>query len=448
MATTQPPDRHGFVAHTPDPTKYHYPDDRAVSKMRSGIRAVMIPRATRYGGSRGFTSGPGIANVEPADPDTGAGGITLDLAQVDATLSKAAYAKAVAMTDDPEEQILRAYQLMGMGQRNLPTQKLAAEPPEPPRENPLMPNEYVVPKSRPGGAQIVTENPLTPGTKKLPVRLHPQNVSVQREVGNDQPPFQANGHMAPDLQTVQMMAQMSQTMAELANAVASIQAPRHVELPSVPQRATADRIRKATPEPEEDDEEEEETELVDVWEKGEPQPVKKAAKAKPKAKPKELEEEKEIVAGGKISMIPKSKAIEIVKEGMASLSIPNLSVVAEKPKFRVEFDLGRLGKQSAWYHWVCQHGNGLFLIYDTRFEYGAQYSPPDLGPEQPITVRLPDHDKEYRVYSTDFVHPFGCFNIVNLIVAKDRPLAGSADEVLTPRIEEAMDGISDIPELM
>jgi hypothetical protein len=111
------------------------------------------------------------------------------------------------------------------------------------------------------------------------------------------------------------------------------------------------------------------------------------------------------------------EAVDAIKKGFGTLAIPNLGPTANKPTFRVQFDLGSIGKQEAWYHWVSEHEGGLFLIYDTRFEYGIRYSPPKTGLDNTITVILPDHGKTYTVHSIDLVHPFGVFSITNLLHA-------------------------------
>lgn len=106
--------------------------------------------------------------------------------------------------------------------------------------------------------------------------------------------------------------------------------------------------------------------------------------------------------------------------GMASLQIPDLQDAPSKPRYRVEFKIPGFGTTSAWYHWVGIHGKGLFLIYDTRFEYGSVYTPPDTGPEQYMEVVVHNHGT-YRCLSTDFIHPFGAFMIINLILENEEP---------------------------
>jgi hypothetical protein len=141
-------------------------------------------------------------------------------------------------------------------------------------------------------------------------------------------------------------------------------------------------------------------------------------------------EPEKVVAAPVDAMFTQSQAVEAIKQGFSGLGIPGLGPEPNKPKFRVQFDLGPAGKQEAWYHWVSEHDGGLFLVYDTRFEYGMRYVPPSLGMRTPIKVRLPDHNKEYVVYSMDFTHPFGVFFITNLIVAND----GVEETAPAPRI--------------
>jgi hypothetical protein len=133
-------------------------------------------------------------------------------------------------------------------------------------------------------------------------------------------------------------------------------------------------------------------------------------------------EKAQFFGGGSMKVADVKKAVkdvDPVAEGFRSLGIPNLGPTATKPAYRVQFDLGSAGKQEAWYHWVGEHDGGLFLIYDARFEYGIRYTPPNMGFNTPIKVKLPDHGKSYTVFSMDFTHPFGVFNITNLIIAPE-----------------------------
>lgn len=120
----------------------------------------------------------------------------------------------------------------------------------------------------------------------------------------------------------------------------------------------------------------------------------------------------------KLEAADEPEFVETVPTDFSCLQIPDLAAEAGRPKFRVQFDLGRLGKQEVWYHWVIEHNGCLALVYDTRFEFGMRYSPPDNG-KTPITVKLPDHGKEYSAISMDFSLPFGVFFITNLILVSN-----------------------------
>lgn len=67
--TAQPPGPDGVVAHTPDPTAYHH----------TGT-STTIPRAAGdFGASQGFSTQPGLINIDPTDPSKGTGGQVIDL---------------------------------------------------------------------------------------------------------------------------------------------------------------------------------------------------------------------------------------------------------------------------------------------------------------------------------------------------------------------------------
>lgn len=359
------PDKHGVTRHAPDPKGYYQPDSTLTAKMRGGItKAVVIPRGTKYGAGEGFTAGPGLVSVDPSDPDTGGGGLAIDLGTVDAELSARAYELACAETEDETERILKAYQFLSMGQ-DLPddseTDELEEEEEE--RVNPVMPGAYVVPKSTMSGKQIkpkaATKKVKQEKPKMKSVVTHSQKKMVKRSAE------EATGNGLENL------------VKELLN-----------RLP------TQEPVRRAKP-------------------KAQQLPSRPTIMEEPPEQPKT----KTLHTDGET--YTKAQAVAAIKQGFELLGIPNLGPEPTKPKFRVQFDLGPAGKQEAWYHWVGEHDGCLFLIYDTRFEYGMRYSPPNMGMSTPINIRLPDHNRSYRVYSMDFCHPFGIFYITNLIVVDD-----------------------------
>lgn len=108
--------------------------------------------------------------------------------------------------------------------------------------------------------------------------------------------------------------------------------------------------------------------------------------------------------------------LKALRTGFDTLGIPDLGPEPEKPQHKVTFDLGLAGKITSWYHWVSQQDQGLFLVYDTRFEYGTVYEPPNLGKDTVIRVTH-SSGNEYYVHSLGFTNNFGVFSIVNLVLA-------------------------------
>lgn len=115
-----------------------------------------------------------------------------------------------------------------------------------------------------------------------------------------------------------------------------------------------------------------------------------------------------------------TQAVGFVKNEFSKLGIPGLSPIATRPEFRVEFELGGLGKMQARYHWVGIHNNNLYLVYDSRFEYGTLFEPPVLGAENPITINVYADNgvNSVRAASMDIVHPFGVFYMITLPIVE------------------------------
>lgn len=123
------------------------------------------------------------------------------------------------------------------------------------------------------------------------------------------------------------------------------------------------------------------------------------------------------------NMISEEEFNARLDKAFATLNIPGLAHEPAKPPHKIVFDLGEGGKLSSWYHWVNEHEDGLFLIYDNRFEYGTVFEPPNLGNKRVIKVVHSNSQKEWEVYSLGFVQPFGVFTIINLVIAStaDQP---------------------------
>jgi hypothetical protein len=107
-----------------------------------------------------------------------------------------------------------------------------------------------------------------------------------------------------------------------------------------------------------------------------------------------------------------------IKAAFSTLGIPFLaSAVPAKPAFTVYFEFAQLGTMSARYHQVVDAKECLVLVYDSRFEYGQQYLPPNLGPEQTISVGVAETGSSYNVASLGLSWTLGCLDFVLLIKA-------------------------------
>jgi len=115
---------------------------------------------------------------------------------------------------------------------------------------------------------------------------------------------------------------------------------------------------------------------------------------------------------------PRGIDASVIKAAFGTLGIPFLaSAVPAKPAFTVYFEFAQLGTMSARYHQVVDAKDCLVLVYDSRFEYGQQYLPPNLGPEQPINVGVAETGLSYNVASLGLSWTLGCLDFVLLIKA-------------------------------
>lgn len=87
----------------------------------------------------------------------------------------------------------------------------------------------------------------------------------------------------------------------------------------------------------------------------------------------------------------------------------------QRPQYEAYFEMQKMGTMAARYHAVVPGQDCLALIYDTRFEDGFQYLPPNLGQEK-ITVSVPKLDSKAFVCSSLGLHwSLGCLDVVILI---------------------------------
>ena len=108
-----------------------------------------------------------------------------------------------------------------------------------------------------------------------------------------------------------------------------------------------------------------------------------------------------------------------IQTAFSKLQIPFFSgVKPERPQYEVYFEMAKLGTISARYHAVVAGDACVALIYDTRFEDGFQYLPPNLGEEQ-IMVSVPKTKETYACSSLGLHWSLGCLDVVILIRYKE-----------------------------
>jgi hypothetical protein len=169
------PRRNDLRVGTPDPTKYHDPGAIKLEGGNhmtmtanmpgnhgfSGLRGVMIPRATAFGGSLGHN--PHKAPIIRIDPELiGGDGIVVDLSKVNQKdMENAVMTELQAGYEDPADAMTAAFAHFASrmpGPRHQQETKSAMATPQQQssgREAPLQfSGSYVVPKASPGGGQL------------------------------------------------------------------------------------------------------------------------------------------------------------------------------------------------------------------------------------------------------------------------------------------------------
>lgn len=118
--------------------------------------------------------------------------------------------------------------------------------------------------------------------------------------------------------------------------------------------------------------------------------------------------------------LPENKETpDSIQTAFSTLQIPFFSgVKPERPQYEVYFEMTKLGTMSARYHAVIAGDACVALIYDTRFEDGFQYLPPNLGDEQ-IKISVPKTKETYLCSSLGLHWTLGCLDVVILIRYKE-----------------------------
>lgn len=106
---------------------------------------------------------------------------------------------------------------------------------------------------------------------------------------------------------------------------------------------------------------------------------------------------------------------EVPTGGFETLNLPWVTgPVGNRAKRQVFFEIPGAGKHSARYHDVIDSDGCVVLVYDTRFEDGTQYLPPNLGETQ-LKLHVPHLKKSFTVGSMGLHYSFGVFDHIVLV---------------------------------
>ncbi len=432
------------VAHTPDDTQYHYPDERQMERMRGGVTmGVIVPRANDDGTSKGFDGR--VAGVVHVDPDAPDGGAVVDLSQVDPTV----YGQAFQQSTFPHEVFYRLGQSPSPGMM-----KVAKAQPRPAsRANSLVPpGSYIVPAADEDGTQQVYTLPSEVEMKPIPPlpRMGHTSADPYARQAPAQEPAQAHfqtpatpvpgpvaslasgpapapamsytpsqmpqGAAYPYPQQVPMpmaiapppnldhlysaMNQLSEQVRQLAGQVQQQQEvmlppPAHPQLRTMPSVPAPRPLHSRRP----------------------PQPSE-PARPIPRHASEEDESEDDYTPHQTIQQV-QDAARESVAEGVVmgfeTLDMPFVKgPLPERPKREVFFTLGDLGAMGARYHAVQATTDCVALVYDTRYVDGQQFLPPNLGSRR-IEVAINRVKKGKRVVERHICSSLGIHFAVGVL---------------------------------
>ena len=445
------------IAHTPDETQYWHPDDRQMERMRGGITSgVVIPRANNDGTSKGFY-GP-MAGVVHVDPDAPDGGAVVDLSQVNDGQLFDAFSQSVY-----PHQVY--YNLTKEAGASPPVPAQAPAPAERPRVNPLVPDgSYVVPAARDDGTQTLLQGsqqvqegptmpmqpvPPLPGQPQAPVaQASPQQAPPQQAPPQQAPPqpvqpvapapapqpapqpaawpmqqVQQQPPVAPlppapdnNQQVLAGLNQLTNVVGQLVNTMAG-QQPQ----PAVPP-VTHTQPTTASPTPLQS-------------RRGDPRatqamrPAMQPTSPMPAPQPMQREDDEEDFEPAQtlreMEVAAHQETQHGVIVGFETLEMPFITgPLPKKAKKSVLFEIPGSGTMSARYHAVSDGADCLALVYDTRYEDGNQYLPPDLG-DKPLVVTLPRRGKgkqtaRYLCSSMGLHFTVGVLDIVVLVKHHDQ----------------------------
>jgi hypothetical protein len=423
------------VRHAPDDDQYHLPDRDMLGKMRGSLvgQFAVIPAADKDGRSLGFDpTKPGLVHVDPDAPD---GGVVFDPGAV----RKSDIEHAVGTSRYPHQAFYKlgvAASALGIGRR-----RAAAQDAQPARDNPhLPPGSYIVPAAEPVHSpapyEDVPVNPMPSFPQPAPFQ-QPQQVVMVPQFSHAGPqgaqppgglvPVDPNQNMVMNA-ILSMQHQIATIMANQQRAsaphafqttgVSPVPMPtglpalattpaetngRHRSAPAPVQgRGYEDESARPIRRRRQQDEEEPEVKSVVRRRQAQEEPDERQT-VREYEEASEGEQEKVIV-------------------GFETLKIKWLNgPLATKPKMQVIFELPNAGRTLARYHDVLIGEGTVTLVYDTRYEDGFQWAPPDLQ-EVSFPLHVPKLKKTFKVNSMGMTVAFGVFDLIILVKQEEEAL--------------------------
>ncbi len=129
-------------------------------------------------------------------------------------------------------------------------------------------------------------------------------------------------------------------------------------------------------------------------------------------------------------------AADLLKE----LALPAIGEKPVKPAVQVVFDLGDLGQASARYHDIVVTNRFIVLVYDNRYDEGAQYLPPTMQGERTATLTHRASNRSWPVYSKNLSFSWGCFDLILLLLATTTDNSASMTAPSLPVFDEGFPG--------
>lgn len=432
------------IRHAPDQHSYHVPDAAQLAHMRGSKvgRFALIPAANRDGTSKGFD--PTVAGPVHVDPDAPDGGVVFDPRRV----REEDVTRAVATSQYPHQAFYKlgvSAPQLGIGTRKQAVVAAAAyEPPPPPAAH--VSTGFGAPPAtyfagyNPSPAQealAVSPVPQLPGLPPLPQAQPapapaPAPPAAQYQPAPQYyapPPAYQPPQLDPNIQALMSsMVALQQTVGGLVRQVQQPAAPPHqppttglspVPLPvGVPQLRTTPYGEK-TAAPNERDFEDDARPIRkrvrrnsegDIVEEQPDPPRRSMVVREEDEQPQRLRDYQQAGAPP-----------EGVIAGFETLNLKFVTgPIAQKAKKQVYFEIPGAGRHLARFHDVIDAESCVVLVYDTRYEEGQQYVPPELPAETTIGITVgkggKDHKGQtYRVASLGLNFAFGVFDMIVMV---------------------------------